>query len=145
MTVARRKMKEYGKHTHKPGKRTSTMAENSASQPPAVLEIQARLRDIALELRQSTSLDSSARTALAELLDELTRTLETENLPAAELTELAETTAGLAEALHRQQNEGIVGKAKESFQRAVTSAEAHAPLAVGLARTLLDALANIGI
>jgi hypothetical protein len=121
------------------------MAENSASDPLAVPEIQARLRDIAGELRQSASLDPAARAALAELLDELTRTLQTEKLPPAELTHLAETTAGLAEALHHQQNEGIVGKAKEGFQRAVRGAEARAPLAVGLARSLLDVLANIGI
>jgi hypothetical protein len=118
--------------------------EEPAASTPAVSEIQARLRDIASSLRHSRVIDPLAQDALAELLDELTRTLETENLPAAELTQLAERTAHLAQALH-EKDVGLIAKAREGLQRAIGQAEAQAPLAVGLARKLLDALANIGI
>src|SRR5438105_1768783 len=120
------------------------MPENVTPHSPAVAEIQARLQEIAALLRQSRSLDPAAQQALAELVDELTRALATENLPAAELTHLAETTAQLGEALHHQEDVGVIGKARQGLERAVGNAEAKAPLAVGLARTLLDALANIG-
>jgi hypothetical protein len=112
---------------------------------PAVAEIQARLQDITRLLRQTGSLDGEARGTLAELVEELTQALAAENLPAAELSHLADTTAHLAETLHHQQDLGVVGKARKRLQRTLTSAEASAPIAVGLARKLLDALANIGI
>jgi hypothetical protein len=39
----------------------------------------------------------------------------------------------------------MLGRARERLEEAVVEAEAQAPLAVGLARRLLDTLANIGI
>jgi hypothetical protein len=121
------------------------MAENPASRASTLSATKARLRDIAGLLREAGSLDPAARRALAELVDELTKSLESENLPAAELTHLAETTAQLGEALHQKEDLGVIGKAREGLQRAVSKAEANAPLAVGLARKLLDALSQIGI
>jgi hypothetical protein len=53
------------------------MPENPASNTPAAPEIQARLRDIAELLRHSRAIDPSAQSALAELLDELRRALQT--------------------------------------------------------------------
>ena len=113
--------------------------------PSSVSEIRTRLETVATLLRQSKSLDAEAQRTLADLVDELTRSLETENLPAAELAHLAEITDHLAYTLHNQQDLGIVAKARASLQRAVGNAEAGAPVAVGLARKVLDALANIGI
>jgi hypothetical protein len=121
------------------------MPANPAPSAATLQEIQARLREIGELLRQSGSLHPEAQAVFAELVDELKRDLATENLPAAEVTHLAERTAHLGEALHHQHDVGVIGKARAGLERAVGNAEAHAPLAVGLARKLLDVLANIGI
>jgi hypothetical protein len=108
-------------------------------------EIRERLQEIASLLRQSGSLDPETNRALAELVDELTRVVQPVTMPVAEVTHLAETTAQLADALHYQRDRGFLGKARDRLERAVNNAEDHAPTAVGLARRLLDVLANIGI
>jgi hypothetical protein len=122
-----------------------TMPEESNAKVSALETTRSRLLEIANFLRHSRSLDPAARQALGDLVAELTQALASENLPAAELTHLAEQTARLAEALHREEDEGVVSKARSSLERAVEKAEAKAPRAVGLARKVLDALANIGI
>jgi hypothetical protein len=121
------------------------MSEQPYPQPPAVPEIQARLKDVAQLLRRSHSLDPAAQRALAELVEELSRTLSTQEVPAQEVTHLAESTAHLAESLHHQHDTGLLGKARQSLERAVSNAEVNAPVTVGVARRLLDALANLGI
>jgi hypothetical protein len=95
-------------------------------------------------LREPGHIDHKAQQALAALLDELSNILEGATIPAAEVTHLAESTAHLAEALH-QQDRGLLGNARERFDRALWKAEARVPTVVGLARRLLEALGNIGI
>jgi hypothetical protein len=96
-------------------------------------------------LRESGSLDPEARHVLAELVDELSKVLNESNPPPAEVAHLGESAAHLAESLHRQHDQGLLGKARDRLGAAVLRAEAYAPVAAGLARRLLDALANIGI
>jgi hypothetical protein len=110
-----------------------------------VPEVQGRLHEVARLLRASGSLDAASQRALAELVDELSQSLQAGTVPAAEITQLSDSTAHLAEALHHQHDTGIVSKARERLEGAVVHAETHAPVAVGLARRVLDALANIGI
>jgi hypothetical protein len=121
------------------------MPDIPESNPPSLPEIQARLSDVSRMLRKTSSLDPESQRALAALVDELNKSLRMANVPAAEVSHLAESTAQLAESLHYQQDRGLLGAARDRLERAVSNAEAHAPLAVGLARRLLDALANIGI
>ena len=121
------------------------MSENLASSTPAVPELLARLQVIARLLRQADSVDALSRQSLAELVDEMKINLETKHLPAAELTHLGETTVHLEETLRHHQDQGVAGRAREGFERIVGSAEAKAPFAVGVARRLLETLANIGI
>jgi hypothetical protein len=121
------------------------MPETPAPGTPAVPEIQARLQDIARLLRQSGTIDPESRHALSELVDELSKVLKTADVPAAEVTHLAESTAHLAESLHHQREQGLLGKARDRLERAVSDAEVQAPNAVGVARRLLEALANLGI
>jgi hypothetical protein len=118
------------------------MPETPQPGPPPAPEVQARLQEVARALRQSTAIDAESQEALADLVEELSRSLRTSD--AAEVTRLAETTAHLAEALHHRQGEVPV-TLRDRLERAAINAEAHAPIAVGLARRLLDALANIGI
>jgi hypothetical protein len=121
------------------------MAETAKPGTPTVPEIQARLQGVAHLLRRQGPLEAEAKRALAELVDELSRILETSAVPPAEVTLLAESTAHLAEALHQQQQRELPVSVRERLQRAVVRAEARAPNAVGLARRLLDALADLGI
>jgi hypothetical protein len=108
-------------------------------------EIQTRLHDLAIRLREAEHLDPDSQRALAELVDELTRALGSTNLPPAEVVHLAESTAHLADALRSGKNRGILAKARDRLNLAVSNAETHAPTAVGVARRLLDTLANLGI
>lgn len=112
---------------------------------PSLVEVKARLHEVAKVLREPGTIDPESRRTLAELVDELTAALASSNVPPAEVARLADSTAHLAESLHQRHDEGLVSKARDSFERAVTSAETHAPLATGLARRLLQALADIGI
>jgi hypothetical protein len=121
------------------------MPETPEPSPPAVPEIQARLQDVARMLRKSSALDPDSQRALAELVDELSRAFHTTSVPPAEVAHLAESTAHLAESLHQRHDRGLVERARDRLERALANAEAQAPVAVGLARQLLDALAGIGI
>jgi hypothetical protein len=121
------------------------MPDTPHSNPPSVEEVQKRLHEVARMLHGSGSLDPDARSALAELVDELGATLQASNAPPAEVARLADSAAHLAESLHYQRGRGILGAALDRFNAAVIQAETKAPVAAGLARRLLDVLANIGI
>ena len=121
------------------------MPENPEIKTPSVEEVRGRMHDVARMLQESTSLDPEARQVLAELVDELGTTLQASNAPPAEVARLAASAAHLAEALHHQRDQGLLGKARDRLGAAVIQAQAEAPVAAGLARRLLDVLANIGI
>jgi hypothetical protein len=112
---------------------------------PAVPEVRARLAEATRALRESESLDPEARDALAGLLDELGRVLESPAAPPAEVARVADGAAHLAEALHRSQDRGILEAARDRLERLAVQAQTRAPVAVGVARRLIDALAEWGI
>ena len=112
---------------------------------PSLPAVQARLNDVATLLRASSSLEPTSQRALGELVEELSKALAAAALPATEVAHLADSTAQLAESLHHEHDRGLLGKARDRLEGAVLSAEAHAPNAVGLARKLLAALADLGI
>lgn len=121
------------------------MPEKPAPGTPSLSQIQARLQELAQRLGQSDSIDPDSRRALAELIKELNAALQASQAPPEEVARLAQTTAHLAESLHHKQHAGMLGKMRNQFEQAMIEAEAHAPVAVGFARQLLDALANLGI
>jgi Domain of unknown function (DUF4404) len=123
----------------------TVMPDTPRSNPSSLQEVQTRLREVAQMLRKSGSYDAATQRILVELVDELNAALKAENVPPTEVARLAESTALLAESLHQQHSRGILGTARDRLEGAMIDAEAHAPTAVGLARRLLDALANIGI
>jgi peroxiredoxin len=112
---------------------------------PAVPSIEARLHDVARLLRDSSSLDPESRRTLAELVDELGKALRSAPVPPAEVARLAERTTHLAESLHHRHDRERVQTMRDRFEQAVVNAEVRHPLIAGLARRLLDTLANIGI
>src|SRR5262245_20907994 len=123
------------------------MPEDTTSGPPQAADLQARLHAVAERLRGAGPVDAQSRRILAELVDELSRALQPGQVPPEEVAHLAATTAELAEALHQPagQRRGWLKRLQAPFEEAALRAEAHAPVAVGLARRLMDALANIGI
>jgi hypothetical protein len=121
------------------------MAEAPQPGPPDVPALRARLHEVAGLLRQGTAVDATSFEALAELVDELGEALKTAALPTAEVRHLADSTAQLAESLHRRHDRGLLGRARDRLSQAAVDAEAHAPTLVGVVRRLIDALANIGI
>jgi hypothetical protein len=121
----------------------AAMPDQPANQPPAT-EVQASLHELATVLREGHHLGPETRQALANLLDELSQTSD----PAARSTataQLAQHAAHLARQLHRRQDRTLLTAARDRLEEAVYRAEAESPVAAGIARQLLDALANLGI
>lgn len=112
---------------------------------PSIVDVQRRLNEVAKLLKGPSLVDVSSQRVLAELVEELSTLLQTANVPPGEVAHLAESTAHLAESLHHQQDITVIGRAREGLEGAVVRAETQAPVAVGLARQVLDALSNIGI
>jgi hypothetical protein len=101
------------------------------------------LHAVAEVLRDNRPLGLDARLALAELLDEIGRALGSAPVPAEEVKHLAESTAHFIAALRKPGEH--VATARERLEAAILAVEAQAPLAAGVVRRFLDALANIGI
>jgi hypothetical protein len=120
------------------------MLDIPESSGPAVSEIQARLRAVAGMLRESPTIDPASQRILAELVDELSAALQTASVPVGEVANIAESTAHLADSLHQQHDQGVLVNARDRLETALLNAESRSTI-VGLARRLLDALANIGI
>ncbi len=121
------------------------MPEQSPPEVPAATGVQASLHTIAEILRDPHPLTHEIRTVLADLVDELGRVLATAHPTPTEVGHLAESTAQLARAVHRQEPPGLLAAARNRVEAAILAAESNAPLTAGLARRLLDTLANIGI
>ena len=121
------------------------MTEQSPSGTSAASGVQASLHTIAEILRDPRPLSQEVRVVLAELVDELGRVLGTAAVPPAEVAHLAESTARLARAVHRRESPGLLAAARDRVEAAILAAESKSPLTAGLARRLLDTLANIGI
>lgn len=138
-------MDERDRADQRTAEKGAVMPDTPNTNPPSLQEVQTRLREAAQLLRKSGSYDAATQRLLVELVDELNAALKTESIPPAEVARLAESTALLAESLHYQRNRSVLGAARDRLEGALIDAEVHAPVAVGVARRLLDALANIGI
>lgn len=121
------------------------MPEQPQRSPQAAADVLACLHEVAQFLRQAHHLEPEAQRALADLVDELSRSVNPADLPSVETAHLAQTTAQLARALDQQHDETVVARARDRLEAAAAQAEVQAPLATGLARRVLDVLANLGI
>jgi len=117
----------------------------SPTDPQSGAQVRVNLQELSRLLRHGQRLDVKSRQALADLVDELNRAVGAGTLPPAETAHLAEGAARLAQALHHQHDSGMLAAARERFEEAIARTEAAAPLATGLARRFLDAVANLGI
>jgi hypothetical protein len=104
----------------------------------------ARLEQLAGLLRQAPHLEPEAQQHLAKLLEELASAIAKSPAP-DEATKLAESAAHLAHAVHEQHQPSLAGAARHRLEESAARAEAKAPLATGIVRRLLAALADLGI
>jgi hypothetical protein len=121
------------------------MPEEPPSEPQTRAQVQASLHELAQVLREAHHLEPEAQAALADLVDELGKALTPEAIASSETAHLASSAASLGRALHPEQNPGLLSAAKQRLEQATLRAEAEAPVAAGVARRLLDTLANLGI
>jgi Domain of unknown function (DUF4404) len=112
---------------------------------PSVAQVRAVLPIIAQLLREVNPLGPEAQAALADLVDELGTALDADTPPSAAVAHLTESAAHLVQAVGRRDEPGLLGKARDRMEAAVTAAEAEAPTAAGLTRRLLETLSNLGI
>ncbi len=121
------------------------MPEKFPSPEPMATGVQSSLHAIAEILRDPKPLSREVRSVLAELVEELAHLLAMPSPPTSEVAHLAESTANLTRAVHHGASPSVLATAKDRLEAALFAAEAKAPLLAGLARRLLDTLANIGI
>jgi hypothetical protein len=120
------------------------MAEEQFGEALPPTQIQTGLHAVAQLLREATHLGPEAQEALADLVDEMGKALNTSTVPPLELNHLAESTVHLAQMVHSQDT-GVRSAARERLEEAIVGVESRAPLVAGLGRRLLETLANLGI
>jgi Domain of unknown function (DUF4404) len=121
------------------------MPEQPSANSNATAQVQAHLHIIALMLRAPHRFGPEAQAALADLVDELGKTLETPDVPSAEVARLSECAAQLAKAVHEEHEPGLLEAARNRYDHAVVAVESQAPTLAGLARRLAEMLSDVGI
>jgi hypothetical protein len=121
------------------------MAQESPAAGPTLQEVHAHLEAISELLRRPHRLDAAARAALADLVDELDKALKLGKIPNEQAVRLAATASHFAEAVHSEEEAGVLKAARARLEEAAVAAENNAPMVAGLARRFMDALSNIGI
>ncbi len=112
---------------------------------PSTASLETQIHALARAVREGRRLDPEARQALADLVDELSRTLQTAPHTAEEMARVAESAAHLAQALEHPREERVLTAARVRLEQAVARADTKAPVLSGVAQRLLDILANLGI
>jgi predicted RecB family endonuclease len=107
--------------------------------------LRAQLERVSQLVRDAQHLEPESQEALAQLLEELSQQIANAPLEAEPAAHLGESVKHLQKALKRPKDSGLLAAASDRLEQAIMSMEAQAPFAAGIARRLLDALANLGI
>jgi hypothetical protein len=121
------------------------MSDQLSERQPSPADVQSNLAALAQLLRKAHHLGPDAQRELAEIVEELAKALASVPAPSGELAALAASTGHLVEALHHQENQGILSDARARVEKAIVSAEVKAPFAAGIAQRLVDVLTDLGI
>lgn len=113
--------------------------------PNSVSAVRGNLHAIALLLRQKNRLSPESQALLADLLEELGKTLEGNAIPSAEVARLTECAAQMVDAVHHGREPGLLEAAHDRLDRAVIAVESQAPTLADLTRRLAQMLADVGI
>jgi hypothetical protein len=120
------------------------MAEELPAQSPDRQALRSHLQELASLLRDAPHLEPEAQQELADLVAELSQALAG-NLSSAEADHLAQNAVHMIQALHEQRDSDYLSAARDRLRDAAVRAELQAPVATGIARRIIDALANLGI
>ena len=118
---------------------------NETPAPPSAAEVRALLHTIALLLRHTHHLGPEAQLLLADLIDELGKSLDEAKVSSAEIARLTESASHLVQVAKAEDQEGVVEQARDRLERAAVAVESGAPTLAGLARRLTEMLSNLGI
>jgi hypothetical protein len=121
------------------------MPEQPESNQGSSMPLPVSLHDVAQNLRQAHHLRPEEQRALAELVDQLGKALDSTKVPPGEAKHLAESAAQLLQALQHRHDTNLVSGARERLEEAIISAENKLPFAAGIARRLMETLADLGI
>jgi len=121
------------------------MSENANTPPPSTAEVRAHLHTISELLRQVHHLGPEAQALLADLVDELGKSLESSTVPPSEVVRLTECASHLVQAVHQRHEPSVLEAARDRLQRAVLAVENEAPVLAGITHRLADMLSNVGI
>jgi hypothetical protein len=121
------------------------MSEDSLPESQQASQTQAKLRQLAVSLREAEHLDPETQKALANLLDELGTELESAGLASPRTAHLAEAASEVARSLHEQHPTDQFVTARDRLKEAAVQTEVEAPVTTGVVYRMLDVLASIGI
>ena len=121
------------------------MPDQPQASVPTPAQIQDSLHQLSQVLRQVQHLEPEAKQALADLVDELGKTVDPKCGPPGELAQLVASAATLGQALRAESNSSLLAAATRRLEEAAFRAEARAPAATAFALRLLDVLADLGI
>lgn len=120
------------------------MAEEQPSEIPDRQALRSHLQELARLLRDTPHLEPEAQQELADLVAELSQALAG-SLSSAEADHLGQTAIHMVRALHEQRDSDYLSAARDRLRNAAVRAELQAPVATGIVRRIIDALANLGI
>jgi hypothetical protein len=121
------------------------MPEQPSPGSDAAARIRANLLESARLLREAGHIEPEAQRTLADLVEELGEALDPSAASSDHTVHLAESSTHLVQALHQKHDEGLIASARDRLASAAARAESDAPMATGIARRLINALADLGI
>jgi len=116
-----------------------------ANSPNSIAAVRNNLHTISLLLRRNDRLSPESQALLADLLEELGKSLEGNAMPSAEVAKLTECAAHLVDAVQHRHESGLLEAAHDRLDRAVVAVESQAPALADLTRRLAQMLADVGI
>ena len=108
-------------------------------------DVRAKLQAISGALRDVDHLGPEARQRLADLGEELSRAIATEQGSPTNAAHLSDSVARLALAIQENREPGLLESARNRLEQAVVSTEIESPMMSGIASRLIQTLADLGI
>ncbi len=118
---------------------------SDAQSQSAAAQVQTHLHTISRLLRETRHVGPESQALLADLVDELGKALASADVPNEEIARLTEGATHLAQAVHAEDQPGVLQAAEERLENAAVALEAKAPTLVGITRRLAEMLSNLGI
>jgi Domain of unknown function (DUF4404) len=113
--------------------------------PLSTAAVQDQLRAVAKILHEAGRLNPKAKELLAELVEELGRSLDAGAVPTQDLAHLTECAGQLVQVAKQTEETGALRAARNRLDNAIIRIDAEFPTIAGIARRLTETLADLGI